>query len=47
MKEGLLTAHAWIATAIIAAALILAMLEHRYGWARKVLDFIFGPKEKD
>ncbi len=37
----------WLSLAIIAAVCVIAHLEERYGWCRKVLDFLFGEKEED
>jgi len=39
----------WLSLSIIAAVCVcvIAHLEERYGWARKIMDFMFGEKEKD
>lgn len=35
------------AAALLAALIGLGLLSYRYKWAEKIMDFIFGPKEKD
>lgn len=37
----------WLSLAIIAAICAVAWLDERYWWSKKIVDFMFGPKEKD